>query len=308
MNIVLYQPEIPQNTGNIGRTCVALNMKLWLVRPMGFRLDSTQVKRAGLDYWEHLDYEICESWDDLWLKLYPDAGLIKTEPMALATVTNSSTDSEINNAASAYGSGRPSSSPPVAINTFEPPALAAHVDMNTIRTAATMASATNSGACTDSGTTNAASAYGSGRPSSSPPVAINTFEPPALAAHVGMNTIRTAATMASATNSGACTDSGTTNAASAYGLGRAGFSSGDTGAMWFFTKFATRSYTDVQFRSNDVLVFGSETSGLPDSIHQKYADQRLFIPMPGKVRSLNLATSVGIAAYEAFRQLNLLAK
>lgn len=146
MNIVLYQPEIPQNTGNIGRTCVALNMKLWIVRPMGFRLDSTQVKRAGLDYWEHLNYEICESWDDLCLKLQPNA-------------------------------------------------------------------------------------------------------------------------------------------------------------MWFFTKFATRTYTDAAFRSDDALVFGSETSGLPDSIHQKYAEQRLSIPMPGKVRSLNLATSVGIAAYEAHRQL-----
>ncbi len=147
MNIVLFQPEIPQNTGNIGRTCVALNMKLWLVRPMGFRLDSTQVKRAGLDYWEHLDFEICESWDDLCGKLQPES-------------------------------------------------------------------------------------------------------------------------------------------------------------MWFFTKFATRIYTEVQFGPNETFVFGSETSGLPDSIHQKHADRRLSIPMPGKVRSLNLATSVGIAAYEAFRQLN----
>jgi tRNA (cytidine/uridine-2'-O-)-methyltransferase len=74
--------------------------------------------------------------------------------------------------------------------------------------------------------------------------------------------------------------------------------------MWFFTKFATRTYTDAPFKSNDALVFGSETSGLPDSIHQKYAEQRLAIPMPGKVRSLNLATSVGIAAYEAYRQLS----
>jgi tRNA (cytidine/uridine-2'-O-)-methyltransferase len=65
MNIVLFQPEIPQNTGNIGRTCVALNAKLWLVRPMGFRLDDKQLQRAGLDYWQHLNWEAVDSWDDL---------------------------------------------------------------------------------------------------------------------------------------------------------------------------------------------------------------------------------------------------
>lgn len=145
MNIVLYQPEIPQNTGNIGRTCVALSAKLWLVRPMGFRLDSTQVKRAGLDYWEHLDYEICESWIDLCTRLPPTS-------------------------------------------------------------------------------------------------------------------------------------------------------------MWFFSKFATRTYTDARFEEGATLVFGSETSGFPESFHKQYRDRLLSIPMPGPVRSLNLATSVGIVAYEALRQ------
>jgi tRNA (cytidine/uridine-2'-O-)-methyltransferase len=72
--------------------------------------------------------------------------------------------------------------------------------------------------------------------------------------------------------------------------------------MWFFTKFATRNYTDVQFKEVDSLVFGSESSGLPKSIHEQHAERRLSIPMPGKVRSLNLATSVGVAAYEAHRQ------
>jgi len=145
MDIVLFQPEIPQNTGNIGRTCVAINAKLWIVRPMGFRLDSTQVKRAGLDYWEYLNYQICESWEEL---------------------------------------------------------------------------------CTQ----------------------INSEQ------------------------------------------------------MCFFSKFATRSYTDVSFQVADAIVFGSETSGLPNSFHQQYRDRLLSIPMPGPVRSLNLATSVGIAAYEAYRQ------
>ena len=55
MNIVLHQPEIPANTGNIGRTCVATNTVLHLIEPLGFRLNEKEVKRAGMDYWEHLD-------------------------------------------------------------------------------------------------------------------------------------------------------------------------------------------------------------------------------------------------------------
>lgn len=57
LNIVLYQPEIPQNTGNIGRTCVAVDAKLWVVRPTGFRLDDHHLRRSGLDYWQHLDWQ-----------------------------------------------------------------------------------------------------------------------------------------------------------------------------------------------------------------------------------------------------------
>ena len=55
MNIVLHQPEIALNTGNIGRTCVATGTPLHMIEPFGFRLDEKQIKRAGLDYWEHLD-------------------------------------------------------------------------------------------------------------------------------------------------------------------------------------------------------------------------------------------------------------
>ncbi|MDO5574829.1 MAG: tRNA (uridine(34)/cytosine(34)/5-carboxymethylaminomethyluridine(34)-2'-O)-methyltransferase TrmL [bacterium] len=55
MNIVLFQPEIPANTGNIGRTCVATGTKLHLIEPLGFLLNDKTIKRAGMDYWEHLD-------------------------------------------------------------------------------------------------------------------------------------------------------------------------------------------------------------------------------------------------------------
>ena len=146
LNIVLFQPEIPQNTGNIGRTVVALGAKLWIVRPMGFRLDETHVKRAGLDYWDDLDLEIVDSWDDLRNKLAPPN-------------------------------------------------------------------------------------------------------------------------------------------------------------FWLFSKFACKDYVHTQFQTGDALVFGSESNGLPDSLHATYQNTLLCIPMPGPVRSLNLAVSVGIGAYEAFRQI-----
>ncbi|MCL2120420.1 MAG: tRNA (cytidine(34)-2'-O)-methyltransferase [Planctomycetaceae bacterium] len=64
-HVVLYQPEIPDNTGAVGRTCVAIGAKLWLVRPLGFHLDHRRIKRAGLDYWRHLDLEIVDHWESL---------------------------------------------------------------------------------------------------------------------------------------------------------------------------------------------------------------------------------------------------
>ena len=148
LHIVLFQPEIPQNTGNIGRTCVALGAKLWIVRPAGFRLDSTQLKRAGLDYWEHLEWEAVDDWTAFTKRM-------------------------------------------------------------------------------------------------------------------------------------------------------------DVERCWFLTKFASKGYTDVEYFEGDVLVFGRETCGLPDSIHHAYANRTLSIPMPGPVRSLNLAVSVGVVAYEAQRQITL---
>ena len=55
LNIVLYEPEIPSNTGNIGRTCVATGTRLHLIEPLGFRLNEKSIKRAGMDYWDDLD-------------------------------------------------------------------------------------------------------------------------------------------------------------------------------------------------------------------------------------------------------------
>jgi len=64
MNIVLHQPEIPANTGNIGRTCVATGTSLHLIEPLGFRLDEKSIKRAGMDYWEHLNLSRYMNYDE----------------------------------------------------------------------------------------------------------------------------------------------------------------------------------------------------------------------------------------------------
>lgn len=64
MNIILHQPEIPANTGNIGRTCVATGTSLHLIEPLGFRLDEKSIKRAGMDYWEHLDLKRYINFDE----------------------------------------------------------------------------------------------------------------------------------------------------------------------------------------------------------------------------------------------------
>lgn len=68
LNIVLLEPEIPANTGNIGRTCVAAGARLHLIEPMGFQISEKQVKRAGLDYWDKLDVTIYDSYRDFMKK------------------------------------------------------------------------------------------------------------------------------------------------------------------------------------------------------------------------------------------------
>ncbi|MBX3444459.1 MAG: tRNA (cytidine(34)-2'-O)-methyltransferase [Planctomyces sp.] len=145
LHVVLHQPDIPQNTGNIGRTCVAVGAKLWLVRPLGFRLEDRFLKRAGMDYWPHLDWEAVDDWPTLQRKL----------------------------------AGRP---------------------------------------------------------------------------------------------------------------------------MWLLTKFADRLVWEAEFQRGDVLVFGSETRGLPEPIRAALPHRCLKLPMRETVRSLNLASTANTVVYEAVRQ------
>ena len=72
MNIILHQPEIPANTGNIGRTCVATGSSLHLIEPLGFRLNEKEIKRAGMDYWEKLDVTRYINFEEFKEK-HPDA-------------------------------------------------------------------------------------------------------------------------------------------------------------------------------------------------------------------------------------------
>ena len=145
LNVVLYQPDIPQNTGNIGRTCVAVGAKLWLIRPLGFRLDEKHLRRAGMDYWQHLDWEAVDSWEEVQNRL-PDAN------------------------------------------------------------------------------------------------------------------------------------------------------------VWCLTKFATRMVWDATFEAGDILLFGSESRGLPDRIRDDQPGRNLKLPMSDLVRSLNLASTANTVVYEAIRQ------
>jgi tRNA (cytidine/uridine-2'-O-)-methyltransferase len=147
LHVVLYQPEIPHNAGSVGRTCVAVGAKLWLVRPLGFRVDDYHLRRAGLDYWQHLEWEVVDDWQNL-----QDA--LPTSP------------------------------------------------------------------------------------------------------------------------------------------------------YWFLSKWATREYTTVTFEPKSVLVFGRESSGLPDELLCRQQPRCLRIPTRPEVRSLNLSNSVAVVAYEALRQWN----
>jgi tRNA (cytidine/uridine-2'-O-)-methyltransferase len=150
LHVVLYQPEIPPNTGNIGRTCVAVGAKLWLIQPLGFQINEKELRRAGLDYWPHLEWEIVENWDELAAKL--------AVPLAAARA-------------------------------------------------------------------------------------------------------------------------------------------------WFFTKHAQRLYTAAAYQPGDLLIFGSESSGLPRELVSPYPEQLLRVPMRGPVRSLNLSATAAAVMYEAVRQI-----
>lgn len=68
LNIVLFQPEIPQNTGNIMRTCVGVDAKLHLIKPLGFQLDEKHLRRSAVDYYQYIDYEVYEDYADFLAK------------------------------------------------------------------------------------------------------------------------------------------------------------------------------------------------------------------------------------------------
>ena len=74
IHIILHEPEIPQNTGNIARTCAATGASLHLIKPMGFTVDDKKLKRAGLDYWDKLDITYYDGFEDF-LSKHPDADI-----------------------------------------------------------------------------------------------------------------------------------------------------------------------------------------------------------------------------------------
>ena len=75
MHIVLVEPEIPPNTGNVARLCAATRTTLHLIEPFGFKLDDAQLKRAGMDYWQHVEWHRWSNWADFAEKLPADARL-----------------------------------------------------------------------------------------------------------------------------------------------------------------------------------------------------------------------------------------
>ena len=89
LNIVLFEPEIPANTGNIGRTCVATNTRLHLIEPLGFRLNEKNLKRAGMDYWKDLDVTTYINYEEF-LEKNPGAKIY----MATTKATNVYTEVE----------------------------------------------------------------------------------------------------------------------------------------------------------------------------------------------------------------------
>lgn len=87
MNIVLYEPEMPANTGNIGRTCVATDTRLHLIEPLGFKLNEKAIKRAGLDYWDKLDVTVYCDFKDF-LERNPGAKIYMATTKALRVYTD----------------------------------------------------------------------------------------------------------------------------------------------------------------------------------------------------------------------------
>lgn len=90
LNIVLLEPEIPANTGNIGRTCCATGTRLHLIEPLGFQINDKMLKRSGLDYWDNLDVKVYDCYEDF-LQQNPAAG----ESMFMATTKARQTYTEV---------------------------------------------------------------------------------------------------------------------------------------------------------------------------------------------------------------------
>ena len=90
-NIVLLEPEIPANTGNIGRTCLVTGSRLHLIEPMGFILNDKNLKRAGMDYWKDLDVTVYDSWRDF---VWKNAGIINFSAETLASVNYKGRDED----------------------------------------------------------------------------------------------------------------------------------------------------------------------------------------------------------------------
>lgn len=87
LNVVLVEPEIPANTGNIGRTCVVSGTRLHLIKPLGFSLDEKALRRAGMAYWESLDVRVYDSWDEFLQvnSLMTETGNVKAQKLHLLT-------------------------------------------------------------------------------------------------------------------------------------------------------------------------------------------------------------------------------
>jgi tRNA (cytidine/uridine-2'-O-)-methyltransferase len=95
MNIVLLEPEIPPNTGNVARLCAATRSTLHLIEPFGFKLDDTQLKRAGMDYWQHVEWHRWKSWSEFAQSVLGGAKLWFVEsngPMIYSEATFSAND------------------------------------------------------------------------------------------------------------------------------------------------------------------------------------------------------------------------
>lgn len=87
LNIVLHEPEMPANTGNIGRSCVATNTRLHLIEPLGFQINDKMLKRAGLDYWDKLDVRVYSNFEDF-LDKNPGAKIYMATTKAARTHTD----------------------------------------------------------------------------------------------------------------------------------------------------------------------------------------------------------------------------